>query len=330
MEKPDVKALYEALIPASLRVYLGEKGVSQSEASHKADMLKERSLEPTTFLNTVKPYTQTLDHDGVKVELIKGTKCPLDNLRKNLLEDGTLYGASAWLREGVKAKDAALELIKGLPSVDFTLDESPVKKPEYPTQPKKKSDQLISVTEDDVKAEWTVAELAGFLALEAKCSHLGQKIQPRGWFHEFRNKLFNMEPVITKDYKNGVGIKTYFAYNTALYTREEIDELFNSLQEEYRSAQQQLNYKKAQLKNEANKRAQEVIAAWRKKDAEYQAEYQTAYREYAGEVHKIDQAWADTVAGLESLRIELRKYISALKIVVPEALASLINTKEQA
>jgi hypothetical protein len=321
----EIKTVYEELLPKKQKVFFAEKGVTASEADHKSNMIKERAEAIEAEFGNTAAYTAIMTFEGdEKVNLDKFVTIKVEELA---LKQGEMYALSSWLREAVKAKNAMLTFIQGLPVQKFTLEDEKEEVPKFTMEhpPVKYPTNFPPVTEDDVIGTFTVAERAEYLSLNSHASHLGKKLHHVGKITSIRRDLQKGTITDFKELPNGNGMKTYIVKKTPLYNLEEFNKVFFDLQEKHRSFEQRLNYYKARIANEVTDGNAKIKQIYANEARALQLEYAEAIRPYndAHKQYSADMLEYNTL--LEKRRLELIKHISGLKIVIPEKLQHIID-----
>jgi len=314
---------FQALIAPKWRVFFALEGLTQAEANHKANLIKEKCTNLTALFESTAAYTAVMDFEGqpVKLDSFKS----VDSLREQALVEGTMYAASAWLREAIQAKVEVLKDIKIMPVSLLGYDEEELKF-DLLMPSMDRVTPLPLLTEDDIKAEWTIKERAEYLELESMASHLGKKIHKDGIIAKIRKDSKKQKSTGFKELPNGTGLKTYLVQYTPLYEAAKLEEDFFHLQEQHRSFESKLNYLKAKLQNELTTRNADITRKNTDEQMRASTEYNSQMREYNEAYRAHNAKVRDFNARMEARRLELTKYASALKIAKPEALVKIIDS----
>lgn len=321
VEDPRIKELYELLAPNKHKVFFAATGLTTTEASHKADLIKETAVAIGDQFTQTGAYHGVLDFAGKAVSVDNFNKIDLEALSTR---EGELYALSAWLREAVSAKDKLLRQFKDINIAEFTPERSfPQFEEERPSADGITRPNVI--TEDDIIGEFSIAERAEYLTVEAKAAHLGKKIHPKGVIFKLKADLQKGKLTTYKELPSGHGSATYLIEYDPLYNKEDVEGIYFRLQDTHRAHESRLNYFKARIKNgvtEQNaKLNQEYADAVRKESAEYDIlsnAWNTKFRAFNQEqyAYKVE---------LEKLRLEVIKYISQLKVIVPSDLKHILD-----
>lgn len=270
---------------------LGKDGLTVTSANHVANIAKEMYEAAESRLMTLKLYSRdymlAVNGKTYRVEN-ESDKAELQTLSDVLKEIGELKSLIAFLREGIKAKEAmdrddAFELyIDGLVKEGRTdLVKPTVRK---------------DTTFEEALNELTPEQKARYYSLEAKCATIGTFIHPDGVFAIARDTFFEhkQNPIKVVGSGQEAEVNTY----TSGFSAEDVDSVFFALQREYRSLQAELNKLKAEV------------------DAKVAA---------ANKVN-TDETMAAMMIWSEARKAERLKYdeaVKALKIVIPQNLKSV-------
>lgn len=275
-------------------------GITSTSANTLANWAKNEAFAATielaslTFVNT-------------RIELINGENPKTVGIGvKDTARVGTLIekiarlnSFSAWVREGIKAKEQLLRDLNDLDVEDYAELEGidlPVA-PDYPE----------AVQSADVIAEMDVKKRNEYLRLEAFAAAYGKyvhsTIDSTGAVAHARNEL--AERIARPTKVEGSGRDSVLYSYTPSVPMEEVDAMFNALQETQRSYEQQLNAIKYSIESEVNKR-----------NAKAHSEYNNALAAYHAEMKALREA-------LHEYKIKERERIGRLKIVVPNELEEI-------
>ena len=270
---------------------LGKDGLTVTSANHVANIAKEMYEAAESRLMTLKLYSRdymlAVNGKTYRVEN-ESDKAELQTLSDVLKEIGELKSLIAFLREGIKAKEAmdrddAFELyVDGLVKEGRTdLVKPTVRK---------------DTTFEEALNELTPEQKARYYSLEAKCATIGTFIHPDGVFAIARDTFFEhkQNPIKVVGSGQEAEVNTY----TSGFSAEDVDSVFFALQREYRSLQAELNKLKAEV------------------DAKVAA---------ANKVN-TDETMAAMMIWSEARKAERLKYdeaVKALKIVIPQNLKSV-------
>lgn len=308
----------KAVLPKSTMIYLDPKeGLTSSEANHIANMIKEIARNYTSDVERSSAATEAISTDKGERTLKTGYIAPLNSF----LKPGQLFGLSAWLRSGIKAKDSGMDLLDKLTVQQLDIEK---REPKFTVkQPVSENIQYDeSYAKDPDPAELlTIPELAEYYDLEAQAASIGKYIHEKGILDTIRKDVLNFKE-ISRFTLDG---KEQLVERTPVCSAEEISALYFSLQKTYRDIEGKLNWYKSKVKTLASQHNIQVnkdyTDACNKANAEYNAAYlvySKQYNEYC-EQHKL---WKNE---METDRIELYKYLAAHKIIVPDHLKPILD-----
>ena len=334
----DVKINYEVLIPNSLRIFLDEKGLTQSAANHQANMIKELMKVTKNNLKKTNGFTSEVSINSEKVSLDNFVKLP--DLKEQSLKEGYYYGLSAWLREAIEAKHQASSLAE-ICALNSYIEEGEAIAPFTKLPPVMKHVLVKSFTEQDALNELTIRERQEYLSVEAQAAHLGKKLHkaPRrsdawradvpdndgeGKLAEIREQLQTFRASELREYSlGGASKQVCVVTNTALYTEEEINQLYTELQEQHRTYEARLNYYKAKIKDRISAENIRLREEYTRELSDAQTAYQIEVRAFQADQAEYQKSVTLQNQTFEKRRLELVKYISKLKIIIPDALKEL-------
>ena len=280
-------------------IFLGTKGLSQSEANHTANISKEIAETVSGEISGMSLFKKTLNDTFGKTayNFVKR----VDDLKTKCMEEGKIYALSAWLREGIKAKATMLAMILSASAEDLGFATNG--EPEQP---------ILEETpqEADMINGLSIADRAEYLTCEAKAAHIGKKVHSKGLIPQWKHQLAMQQPV---EFIQGTNAHMRIDIEQIISLKE-VDELFYELQKEHREVESRLNYYKAMLHNLFNQEVArinsanaEVIEAYRTKQADYRTRYEVS--------SKL----------AEAKRALLLKEISDLKVIIPDSLQETLD-----
>ena len=272
-------------------------GITSTSANTLANWAKNEAYAATVEL-------ASLTFVDTRVELINGENAKTvgvgakDPARVGELIEkiAKLNSFSAWMREGIKAKEQQLRDLRDLDVEDYAElkgIEMP-KAPEYP----------VDVVAQDVLAEMDVKKRNNYLRLEAFAAAYGKYVhstsESTGAVAQARNEL--VEKIARPSKIEGSGRDSVIYSYTPSASLEDVEDMFNALQETQRSYEKQLNAIKYSIESEMNKR-----------NAKAFEEYNKALAIYRDEMKALR-------SDLQEHLIKERERIGRLKIVVPDDL----------
>lgn len=272
-------------------------GITSTSANTLANWAKNEAhastieLEALTFVDTRFELISGANHKTMGI----GAK---DTARVGALIEkiAKLNSFSAWMREGIKAKSALLQKVDNLRVLDFA-DLQGIERPVEPNYPNMVEAGDI-INEMDVKKRNTYLRLEAFAAAYGKYIH--STSDSTGAVARARNEL--VERIARPTMVEGSGRDSVLYNYTPSVPIEEVEAMFNALQETQRSYEQQLNAIKYSIESEVNMRNAKALS-----------EYNQALAEYNGKMKALCKA-------LHEYKIKERERIGRLKIVVPNEL----------
>lgn len=286
------------------------QGLTSSEASHVANVaheIVEGSLRRLSMMTTV---TIIVTVEGTQIT--KSTANFVGSEFVRMAEAAPkLYQLSAWLREAVKAKEALLRGTENSELPAIRVEEFSKAQPLRPVE-QREVDDAWAIEQLDVKAR------ARYLALEAEAAAIGKLLHNNGTLARLRAEaaMPGLEWVRAPDNK------TYPAEASIDQAMQiAVDEIFFDLQKKYRDVSKRLNAIKHQLheattvENVARRRANRQ--AWQS----YESDMKTWEAERL-EVQIRNQA---AIQQWRQEQVEERARIAALKILIPDALQSILD-----
>ena len=270
---------------------LGKDGLTITSANHLANIAKEMyeaienrleslKLYSKDFLLAVNGNTYRVENESEHVELAT----MLDDVKRI----GALKSLIAYLREGIKAKDAL--------GRDKAFEEHIEELIEAGREDLRQVEAGRDVTLEDELAKLSPEQRARYYALEARCAALGSFIHPDGAFAKARKTFF--EHMKNPTTVNGRGQDAEIFTFSSGFTTEEVDGAFFAMQKEYRNLQAEFNGMKAEIEQ-------------RVRDAN---------KAMASETVEAMDRW------MSARRLERVRYndeVSALKVVIPQNLREI-------
>lgn len=285
--------------------FLGKNGLTQTEASHLCNIAKEMLEAEENYLNSISPIKTTVSIEGdasrtfTKPSTI--VKFSATDVKVSVLKKGDIYKVSAWLQEGIKAKQVLMKQVEHISSL-FDLPQTIIddNKELFDNQPKALYEHL-DPEDDSNKYLLEVDDLCAYFTHEAAAAHIGKAIHPTstGFIKNWRYQLKNITPLDIKE----AGKTVLVTQTEPLIATEDIEILFFDLQKEHREHESKLNYFRSKIKD--------LVVENNKKHFQQSMEI---------------NSWNDKVNNIiiNFRNLELQK-VSALKIVIPEQLKETID-----
>ena len=275
-------------------------GLTSTSANHIANMAKEMicGLEAEAEGMTLFSTSVALIGSDASNLLVKGTD---DEGMRRI--SGILHKISdaksliAWLREAIKAKERLLRETRELTLEEFIKQENR----QIPEEPK----MARVLTEEDYYASLSLDERNRYYHLETLAAVLGKAIHPGGAFAESRKNLY--DHIQRPHSVEGDGRDTLVYTYTPTVDTDAVEDVYFTLQKQYREAQAKLN----QMKSECDRAVTESAV-------KAKTEYARAVKARA---EAITSAEADKAAYVQTKTRE----ISGYRIVVPGSLAEIYD-----
>lgn len=307
-----MQSIIEKLLPKHILGYFSPKdGITMSEANHIANMTKEIAEVSSAKVQNIVSSRDEITIDTVRYTLKEFTK-PED---KDFSLPGSLFGLSAWLRQAIKAKEEALNIIS-----DANLNNFGNEQPKRShTAPNKAEFNFPTVPMDiDIKFPFgtilSIPEYAEYLALEAKAAFLGKAIHQNAPVDRVRNEILNWQPISFMKFDGAERLVT----RTKLFTEDEINTLYFKLQAEHREVEGKLNWYKAKIKNDAVILKSKATAEYTALYNEAQSKYSEAMRQYNDAEREFDKQFTLWSAEALQTRKEVQKLFSSYRIIIPQ------------
>lgn len=281
-------------------IFFGENGLTNTSANHVANKIKEYIRNKETEISNISFLTQDVEllvNDSKKRVRTGLDNKDVRNLTETLKFIGDCKGLAAWLREAIKAKEAASKEVDHILLVDWAEQNSLVV-PQVPTREP-------VMTEDDVISEMPVNERVKYYTLEAKVAAIGKAIHNGGAFAEARKQAQNRQLKPIDIIGEGRDAMVY-TYTLSAY-QDTIDNVFMNLVNMHRELQAELN----KIKYTIETKVKESEAASNEK-------YTKDYTTYQTNMQDITNKWTEW-RHLEKMRIQ------NLKIVIPDALKKIYD-----
>ncbi|MDE5800753.1 MAG: hypothetical protein K2H74_07010 [Paramuribaculum sp.] len=277
------------------------QGLTSTSANHVANLAKEMIRGIETSLSALTFYS-------TEVSLIGNTSTDKLSHGSDLSELETVIGKLhsvakaksliAWLREAIKAKERLIEEVE-----DITFDDyckiAGIDIPKYPERGE-------SLTDDEYYASLTLAERNRYYETETLAAVLGKAIHPDGSFASAREAL-NEHIQKPRDVKGDGRDTLIFSYVPTVDSTN-VDEVYFTLQKQYREAQAKVNA----YKYDCEKAVKTSRIAVDTKHAEQLDEYN----------HRRELISAQMTAYKHKRTAEIGDY----RIVIPDSLREIYET----
>lgn len=288
----------------------GEKGLNETSAAHLCSLASqivekdEADIQNINFLNT---YIQIIG-SGVRQQCGIGTTSEeINKVSEKLARIARMNAFISWYAEARKELEDTKKI------VDYCNLETYVQfiGIEMPEAPEQKSAGELPTLEDVIK-DMSIKDRQTYLALEAKAAVLGKAIHPNRSIAVARKRMF--EKLSTPFNADLNGRDTIIKEYQASVPVEEVENLYNSLEKEYRSVQQSLNHMKSDLR----KQLDALKRAHHSKEMEYLEEYQAECEKYQIARKKLREEFT-------RWQEERATQLSRVKFAIPLALEPVVK-----
>lgn len=288
----------------------GEKGLNETSASHLCSLASqlvekdEADIQNIEFLNT---YIQIIGSDIQQQCQIGIDSEKLNQIPAKLARIARMNAFISWYAEARKELEDTKRVVDYC-NLETYVQFIGVEMPEMPEQ--KSAGELPTL--EDVINDMSIKDRQTYLALEAKAAVLGKAIHPDRPLTAARKRLFYM---ISKPFSTELkGRDTIVKRYEASVPVEAVENLYNSLEKEYRGVQQALNHMKSDLRKQLDVRKR----AHHSKEMEYLEEYQAECEKYQIAKKKLREEfirWQE----------ERATQLSRVKFAIPLALEPVVK-----
>lgn len=252
-----------------------EKGLTSTAANYIANIAKEYIVELETKLSNIVCYNTYMElissnnpilvEHGISDENITAFETILKSI-------ANIKAFSAWLREGIKAKEAMIAEVKRTYIQAYLKNKYNIDASDFTGATLKKY--------TPAEYDRSVNEQAKYLELETYAAVFGKFIHNDGAFNIARKKFYEIQ---SKPHKiEGDGQDRIITNFRPSVNAEVLDSVYMQLQHEWRKYESELNKLKYDTEQENNKRDLEVNAENAKKLHEYK-EYMQEYNTWQTE-----------------------------------------------
>lgn len=253
-------------------------GYTSSKADFYANILKQKGTSVSDTLEGHVLVQKRIQSNGVDMDYVQLTPdlTAIEIISLAVIEGG-YYAVSAWLREGIKAKEALVLSVRNANAGDFGLT-LPVLA-DY-LKGLVMPDSIIIPSEYDLKpalATLGVAEYANYLGLEAQAAHIGKRIHGHiGLFNIWAKTAKGFKPV---EFLTVNPTTSHMLTNTLRLSVATIDSVLLQLQGLHREVESKVNAYKSRLRTKVQESMQVAQAsrqtaerAWRAAQEKYQSD----------------------------------------------------------
>lgn len=287
-------------------VFFGNEGLTSTSANYYANVAQEMIQAAAERLNSVRFYQVSVASiGGGERQLMAAGQTSLDFIRNDLEKSAEMNSFCAWVREAIKKKEELISYTAAC-SIEKWARENNIEIPEQPQYPT----PAVKTTEEEVIDSWDAYKRNRYLKLEAFASTYGKYIHPKGAFSKARKEVHAAEncPI----YKEGTGRDLILYYQNPTIKVEDVDAMFMSLQDTYRSYEMELNAMKAELKETVNKL-----------DMTREREYQDRMAEFKANYERYNSKIQELRSQFNNWKTSEQERISQLKIILPTNLLEI-------
>lgn len=288
----------------------GEKGLNETSAAHLCSLASqivekdEADIQNINFLNT---YIQIIG-SGVRQQCGIGTTSEeINKVSEKLNQIARMNAFISWYAEARKELEDTKKIVDYC-NLETYVQFMGLSMPEAPEQ---KSAGELPTLEDVIK-DMSIKDRQTYLALEAKAAVLGKAIHPNRSIAVARKRMF--EKLSTPFNADLNGRDTIIKEYQASVPVEEVENLYNSLEKEYRGIQQALNHMKSDLR----KQLDALKRAHHSKEMEYLEEYQAECEKYQIAKKKLREEFT-------RWQEERATQLSKVKFAIPLALEPVVK-----
>ena len=294
-------------------VYFSNEGMTSTSANYYANIAKEMQNAATERLNSVKFFKTSVAVIGSnEKQLMSEGTLDLGFIESDLNTLASLNAFCAWVREAIKEKENQSNEVNKI-----TIERwARLYGIELPNGPELARDPE-TITEQDVMNSWDINKRNKYLRLEAFAATFGKYIHVDGTYSKARKEAHKrLNNPISKE---GTGRDMVLYYSEPSIPIDQVDGLFLSLQDRYRSYEKELNFMKAELKETANTL-----------NIEARDKYFLAIEEYRALNQEFQAKWTELRNQFNNWRTQELERISKLKITVPDNLKNIFKTIQEA
>lgn len=287
-------------------------GYTSSKADFYANILKQLGFTVSDKLSGHVLVQKQIQSDGKAVDYVQLTPLLTEaDVVSLATKEGEYYAVSAWLREGIKAKEALVLTIRNASAEHFGVT-LPVlgdymKGLVIPSS-------VVIPSEDDLApalALLSVAEYANYLSLEAKAAHIGKRIHgSNGLLNRWLQTAKDFKPI---EFLTVNSTTAHMLTNTLRLSVETISDALLQLQGLHREVESQVNSYKMRLRTKVQESMQVA-----------QGTRQTAERAWKAAQERYHSDLEIASAQVETERSKTLVEASKLGIIIPNAHEALL------
>lgn len=284
-------------------------GITETSAAHLcavAAQVKTKCEEFTNSVNFINTTVISIISQNHPIPTKKGMDInQLLSLKDNLKILSELNAFIAWFAEARKEIESYKKEYLSMNIRDYCE----MKGIEYPEEPEQEHDYTPIPRLEDMIAEMDIKERQVYLALEAKAAVYGKFIHPGEPMDRARKSAHTVTNNPNRTEGSGQDMVIY--QSTTSVAPEEIDNLYNQLQVEYRETEQKLNSIKSDLQKRLTAKKLELESKKRQKNIQYQ----DVYNEYRKKYDAISSEFTDFLT-------KETERLSKIRFAIPDSLKS--------
>lgn len=290
-----------------MSVFLGNKGLTSTEANHYANMAKEITEASTKYLSNMRFYSTYIESlSGTSKKLMSQGLTTLD-AESHIKLIASMNTFCAWVREAIKEKDGMLKELD-LTSLETWAFNNNIELPEAPVM----IPGSIAPSECNIINTWSAEKRLKYLSLEATAATIGKYIHPNGAISQAREEFHTAISNPIK--KEALSSEIILYSNVPTISENSVEEFFMNLQNEHRKFEKELNSLKSELKSEVNK--QTLLN--NQKHTDNINKFNDEYNEYTIKRAKITTEF-------NNWKTKEQERISALRIILPQEIAIILS-----
>lgn len=273
---------------------IGKKGITSTNANNNANMAKEAVLSATTRLDATSFINEKVSIISSSADHIIGVGLvSVDQIKEDLDLVSNANAVSAYLREGIKQKDAL-----HIPEFEdwFDIQDDKPVRPKIPTK---------LLPSEYMYKYWEDEDIFDYLSTEAKAASYGKYIHPDGAIAKARAAM--LKAISHPTSCEGRGQEMCIYKKEPSTSVKAVEEMYNALQVAHRVAESHLNKLKSDLEKACSEKYKKELAQYQQDIQTYNSkleELRARYNEF------YDSSTAD---------------ISAVKIEIPRSLQEIMN-----
>jgi hypothetical protein len=279
-------------------IFFGEGGITSAEAGRIANAAKNFYADDDTYLSNIKLVNETVKTiNGEAINQISYGAESLADVDSKLERIGRLKALCAWLREAIAAKERLVREAKQYTFEQYAKDNG-IEIPRAVICE-------MPITENDVMATFDIKKRNRYYYLEAMVAEIGNFIHKGCPLDKARRRFYEIvsEPTLIGTLGQDTVIHSY----SGSVSKEELESMFFKLQKKHASYQKELNSIKSEI------------------DSRIMNDSIDKSKKYEDELMKWQSIKDKAESEFNSWKAENQKKISALRIVIPNALKDVYD-----